>query len=210
MLRLSSLAAFALAALALAACGPTTIANSDGGGGSTTTTTTTDTGCTNGHCVNSCVAAGGSCDPITPEFCQGGTIGDATQYSCGTGVGVGCCLPAQTCATEPCTTEGATRCSGSVMQVCGFNPATNCALEWLTQAACPDGQSCNSDSTKCVAPVTSCTAPADCGCGCTCTSAGVCGECTGAIPPTCTVDADCGPACYGYQCVSGKCQQHTP
>jgi hypothetical protein len=34
----------------------------------------------------------------------------------------------------------------------------------------------------------------------------VCGECTGAIPPSCTQDSDCGPVCAGYRCVSGTCQ----
>jgi hypothetical protein len=179
-------------------------------GGSWGDPTTCGTGVGVGCCIpgpvpNKCVQAGGTCEAITPEFCQGGTIGDATQYSCGSGVGVGCCFPAEPCGSDPCTTEGATRCSGALMQVCGYNPQTNCALEWLSQAACPDGQACNSDGTACVAPVTQCTQASECGCGCTCTPQGVCGFCTGAIPDSCTTDDECGPSCNGFHCVAGKC-----
>lgn len=248
MLRLSSLAAIALASLALAACGPATIANGDGGGGSTTTSGTTTTGsggdsgtcaalggtclavtpnaCTDGAwgdpstcgtgvgvgcCIpavvpTACEQAGGTCDAIIPTFCNDGTPGDATKYSCGGGEGVGCCFHNTTCG-ETCSTEGATRCSGGLIQVCATDPKTNCAPVWTSQAACPDGQACNSDGTRCVAPVNSCTQASDCGCFCTCTTQGVCGNCTGAIPDSCSTDAECGPTCAGLHCVAGKCTQ---
>ena len=55
-------------------------------------------GCTIGFdCVpkapNACEAAGGSCVGLAPSSCPGGTWGDAATYSCGGGIGVGCCLP---------------------------------------------------------------------------------------------------------------------
>jgi hypothetical protein len=34
----------------------------------------------------------------------------------------------------------------------------------------------------------------------------MCGQCTGAVPPTCTKDADCGPSCSTYRCNAGRCQ----
>jgi hypothetical protein len=40
-----------------------------------------------------CVDAGGSCVALAPGSCATGTVGDATQYSCGGGLGVECCLP---------------------------------------------------------------------------------------------------------------------
>lgn len=40
-----------------------------------------------------CAAAGGRCVGLAPGNCAGGTIGDATLYDCGGGVGVMCCLP---------------------------------------------------------------------------------------------------------------------
>jgi hypothetical protein len=40
-----------------------------------------------------CSAVGGSCMGLTPTSCPGNHWADATKVSCGTGVGVGCCLP---------------------------------------------------------------------------------------------------------------------
>lgn len=40
-----------------------------------------------------CASAGGQCVAITPSACAAGNFGDATKYSCGGGLGVGCCLP---------------------------------------------------------------------------------------------------------------------
>lgn len=40
-----------------------------------------------------CASAGGSCVALTPTSCASGKWGDATKYSCGGGLGVGCCLP---------------------------------------------------------------------------------------------------------------------
>lgn len=40
-----------------------------------------------------CASAGGTCVGLAPGSCPGNHYGDATKYSCGGGVGVGCCLP---------------------------------------------------------------------------------------------------------------------
>lgn len=55
------------------------------------------TGCTVGYdCVKttptSCTSVGGQCVAISPTSCASGRWGDATKFSCGGGVGVGCCL----------------------------------------------------------------------------------------------------------------------
>lgn len=42
---------------------------------------------------NACEAAGGSCVGLTPSACPDGHWGAQPKYSCGPGVGVGCCLP---------------------------------------------------------------------------------------------------------------------
>jgi len=53
------------------------------------------TGCTNGYACTpaDCLAAGGTCVGIVPGACPTGTIGSAVDYSCGSGIGVACCLP---------------------------------------------------------------------------------------------------------------------
>ncbi len=62
-----------------------------------------DTGSTaDGGSVSECVAAGGSCVAVTPTACGRGIVSNADWYSCGRGVGVLCCLPADsppTCRT---------------------------------------------------------------------------------------------------------------
>jgi hypothetical protein len=40
-----------------------------------------------------CVDAGGTCVALAPGACATGHIGSATSYSCGSGLGVMCCLP---------------------------------------------------------------------------------------------------------------------
>jgi hypothetical protein len=40
-----------------------------------------------------CTSAGGTCVGIAPGSCPNNKFGDATKYSCGGGVGSGCCLP---------------------------------------------------------------------------------------------------------------------
>lgn len=62
----------------------------------------------------SCEAAGGTCVPLVPDACQIGSIGDATQYSCGSGDGVECCLPPahdNSCAADA-------DCTGLLPQFC--------------------------------------------------------------------------------------------
>lgn len=40
-----------------------------------------------------CTSAGGTCVGLAPGACTTGHVGDATKYSCGSGIGVMCCLP---------------------------------------------------------------------------------------------------------------------
>lgn len=40
-----------------------------------------------------CTAAGGTCVGLAPGSCPNNKFGDATKYSCGPGIGTGCCLP---------------------------------------------------------------------------------------------------------------------
>ena len=57
-------------------------------------------GCIGGYdCVptppapNACVAGGGTCVGLAPGSCASGNWADYTTHSCGSGLGVGCCLP---------------------------------------------------------------------------------------------------------------------
>lgn len=45
-----------------------------------------------GHPI-ACETAGGSCVAVTPTSCTDGTWGAMQDYTCGGGLGVGCCLP---------------------------------------------------------------------------------------------------------------------
>ena len=73
----------------------------------------------------SCEAAGGTCVPLVPDACYIGSVGDATQYSCGGGVGVECCLPPS--ADNSC--EAASDCQGLLPQFCRecADGSTSCA-----------------------------------------------------------------------------------
>ncbi|MFT3697933.1 MAG: hypothetical protein QM831_32635 [Kofleriaceae bacterium] len=59
-----------------------------------------------------CGSVGGTCTALVPDACENGSIGDATQYSCGGGLGVECCLPLQ--ADNSCKT--ADDCTGFLPQ----------------------------------------------------------------------------------------------
>lgn len=54
-------------------------------------------GCTTGYTCNpgpnACAAAGGACVGVSPGSCPSGNWADYSSHPCGTGVGVGCCLP---------------------------------------------------------------------------------------------------------------------
>jgi len=57
-----------------------------------------EAGCIHGYdCVpaanNACEAAGGSCVGLSPSSCPSGNWADASTHPCGTGIGVGWCLP---------------------------------------------------------------------------------------------------------------------
>lgn len=99
---------------------------------------------------------------------QGGTAG--TAGNAGTAGAAGSC-------SDACPAAGQTQCMGAHLIVCGAS--LNGCLAWQTGPACPVGQSCNADGTKCVSPSDQCASDADCGCGCGCGN-GTC-YCTGAI-----------------------------
>jgi hypothetical protein len=82
----------------------------------------------------SCEAAGGTCTPLVPDACEYGSIGDATQYSCGGGLGVECCLPPQ--ADNSC--QDASDCSGLLPQFCRecSDGTTSCAHWSCVENAC--------------------------------------------------------------------------
>lgn len=55
-------------------------------------------GCVTGYdCVpsnlNACESVGGACVGIAPSSCPDGRWGEPTKFSCGGGIGAGCCLP---------------------------------------------------------------------------------------------------------------------
>jgi hypothetical protein len=82
----------------------------------------------------SCEAAGGTCAPLVPDACEIGSIGDATEYSCGGGVGVECCLPAQ--PDNGCHADA--DCSGILPQFCRVcdDGSTSCAHWSCVENAC--------------------------------------------------------------------------
>lgn len=81
-----------------------------------------------------CEAAGGTCTALVPDACEFGTVGDATQYSCGGGLGVECCLPAQ--ADNQCA--AASDCSGLLPNFCVkcSDGSTSCAHWSCVEGAC--------------------------------------------------------------------------
>jgi hypothetical protein len=51
-------------------------------------------GCIVGYdCTTQCASKGGQCVGLSPSSCIGGTWADASTHACGSGIGVGCCLP---------------------------------------------------------------------------------------------------------------------
>ena len=64
-----------------------------------------------GTCEPDCVVAGGECVALAPGTCNNGTTGG---HSCGTGLGVTCCMPK---AAGP-TCAKAADCTGALPQIC--------------------------------------------------------------------------------------------
>jgi hypothetical protein len=87
-----------------------------------------------------CDSAGGNCVALVPDACQIGSVGDATEYSCGGGVGVECCLPAQ--APNSCHADA--DCTGALPQFCRVcsDGSTECAHWSCVSNAC-EITSCN-------------------------------------------------------------------
>ena len=82
----------------------------------------------------SCEAAGGTCTALVPDACEFGSVGDATEYSCGGGLGVECCLPAQ--PDNSCNADA--DCSGILPQFCRecSDGSTSCAHWSCVDNAC--------------------------------------------------------------------------
>ncbi len=75
----------------------------------------------------SCDAAGGTCVPLVPDACEFGSIGDASEYSCGGGVGVECCLPLQ--PDNRCNVDS--DCKGFLPQFCrACGDGTTACAHW--------------------------------------------------------------------------------
>lgn len=77
----------------------------------------------------SCASVGGTCVGVTPTACASGLWADATDVSCGPGVGVGCCLG----SPPPPPPPGPTACEQGGGQCVALTP-TSCASGWLSDA----------------------------------------------------------------------------
>ena len=83
-----------------------------------------------------CDAAGGSCVPLVPDACAIGTVGDASVYSCGGGVGVECCLPPAQAQAASCSADA--DCTGFLPQFCRAcsDGSSSCAHWSCVAGAC--------------------------------------------------------------------------
>ena len=88
-----------------------------------------------------CESAGGSCVALSPGSCDVGSVGDATQYSCGGGLGVECCLPPA--ADNSCSE--ASDCSGALPDFCRVcsDGSESCA-HWACDSGTCQIESCPS------------------------------------------------------------------
>lgn len=125
-----------------------------------------------GGSTNACVQAGGQCVGLTPSNCQNGTWGDANQYSCGGGVGVGCCLP-----TPPPPDGGTDLCAAAGGQCLSY--ATGCPNGTFDQSK---QASCTGADMGCCIPNPPPPPPPDGGSN-TCEQAG--GQCVAVSPSAC-------------------------
>jgi hypothetical protein len=216
MLRFASLSILAVvSSLALLACDSATIATGSGGGGNGGGTSSSSSSSSGGG-ADTCTPAGGTCVPIVPDACANGTWDDTA--TCGTGEGVGCCLPKA--APTACETLGGT-CVPIVPDACAngtWGDPTTCGTGVGVGCCLPTTPTCDVTCTtegakRCVAgavetcatnPMTNC-APVwggavPCGASEQCSSDGT--HCV-PVSSTCTVAADCGCGCG---CISGTCE----
>lgn len=154
---------------------------------------------------NSCAAAGGACVGLSPSSCKNGHWADATTASCGSGLGVGCCVPdapkppppppppATTCkdlggscvAIYPGACPSgqwgdANTCGGGLGVGCCLDPSTTCpTLSPPSPNFCPNG------TTKPRIDADGCTRGYDCipNPANACEAAG--GQCVGLSPSSC-------------------------
>src|SRR5262245_18619437 len=69
--------------------------------------------CATGSCAapNECVGQGGQCVGLSPTACPNGHVGDSHLFSCGSAIGVECCLPGACMAVAAACTKNADCCS---------------------------------------------------------------------------------------------------
>jgi hypothetical protein len=123
-------------------------------------------------CRMPCEAAGGECVALYPGNCANGTVGDANEYSCGGGLGVMCCLPAQPQQNE-CESKGgscvaltATSCSDGIATgaegfSCGGGLGVTCCMPY---SACEP--ECRAIGTRSEGWYNSCTGELSCWANC--------------------------------------------
>ncbi len=89
----------------------------------------------------SCEDAGGTCVPLVPDACEIGSVGDATQYSCGGGLGVECCLPPA--PSNSCS--AASDCSGALPDFCRLcSDGSEACAHWACDSGTCQIESCPS------------------------------------------------------------------
>ncbi len=95
----------------------------------------------------SCAAVGGACVGLSPASCSNGHFADATKVSCGTGVGVACCVSCPVIPLPPGACDGGkgkvTPIKGADGCITGFEcvspPPPQCPVIPLPPGACDGG-----------------------------------------------------------------------
>ena len=112
---------------------------------------------------NACKSAGGKCVALTPTSCSG-EWGDAKTYSCGKGLGVGCCFapgtePPKDCSEQKC--DSGYHCemkgiNGGSIPAC-IKDAKAPGVECGSKTCAVGDVCCNSSCGICVPPGGHCT-----------------------------------------------------
>ena len=82
--------------------------------------------------VRTCTAARGVCVAVSPSSCVGGTFVSPTEASCGTGVGVGCCV-------RPSSPPPSNACEGAGGRCVGLSPVSCASGKWGRASDCGTG-----------------------------------------------------------------------
>jgi hypothetical protein len=94
------------------------------------------TGCIVGHtCKWQCEVKGGACVGLSPSSCAGGSWAPASTHSCGSGLGVGCCIADEnTCPTL--SPPGPNFCTGGKVPAPIKEPGTGCIVGYTCKWQC--------------------------------------------------------------------------